>query len=145
LSIFKKKNLRTFLLNYGHSKSLTIMSIAQNLMQQTTMHARIRYNTNSTNMKQIKMVICEGIELFKLPTTTQMSYKTKLVKYKTPSSHKRTTTWKQKDELWRRSDIHLWIVLTTCEKCLLSQPLGYYHKYNNTKCILHTYFSNFEN
>jgi hypothetical protein len=28
-----------------------------------------------------------------------MSYKTKLIKYKTPSSHKRTTTWKQKVEL----------------------------------------------
>ncbi len=99
MSIFKKRNLGNLLLNYGHSKSLTILSIAQNSMQQTTIHAHIRYNSNSTNMRQIKMVIYEGIELFKLPTTTQMSYKTKLVKYKTPSSHKITTTWKQKVEL----------------------------------------------
>ncbi len=56
------------------------------------MHAHIRYNTNSTNMRQIKMVICEGVELLKLPTTTQMFYKT-------PSSLKGTTTWKQKVEL----------------------------------------------
>ncbi len=75
------------------------MYVAQNSMQQTIMDAHVRYNTNSTNMRQIKMVICEGIEIFKLPTTTQMSYKTKLIKYKTPSSHKRTTTWKQKVEL----------------------------------------------
>jgi hypothetical protein len=75
------------------------MSIVQNSMQWTTMHAHIRCNTNFTNMKQIKMVICEGIELLKLCITTQMFYKTKLVKYKTPSSHKKTTTWKQNVEL----------------------------------------------
>ncbi len=74
-------------LNHGDPRSLIIMFVAQNSMQQITMHAHISYNTSSTNWKQTKIVTCEGIEPFRLSTTTQVSYKTRLFKYKTTLSH----------------------------------------------------------
>jgi hypothetical protein len=83
-------------LNHGDPRSLIIMLIAQNSMQQITMHAHISYNTSSTNWKQTKIVTCEGIEPFRLSTTTQVSYKTRLFKYKTTLSHNIKTIWKQK-------------------------------------------------
>jgi len=83
-------------LNDGDPRSLIIMVIAQNSMQQITMHAHISYNTSSTNWKQTKIVTCEGIESFRLSTTHKCPTKRGYSNTKPPSSHNIISIWKQK-------------------------------------------------